>query len=573
MNKYQSYQNPTKEIPTEHSAWPLYGAGVESLGKNGKPVERPVPAFSDDELLMRIDAVSLCYTDVKEIKQGPNHPRLTGRDLTVDPIVPGHEICMTVVAVGKNLADSYQIGDRYTMQPDVWVDGKSIPFCFGMDGGYRQYAKIGAEILQGDAGNYLIPIPDDMSYAASAITEPWACVEAAYRMQYRTKIADSGSVWVIGGDGMRSDFDFTDILKDSNPGQITVTNVHSSVLENLKTICEKNSIPITEIAWSDGVQLECAYDDVIALDCSASMIDQASKKIAKNGILALLQQGEMQNKFEMDLGRLHYDNILFVGSEKINVADAYQQTPARVTLKENGIAWILGAGGPMGRMHLQRAIESKSGPRFIIASEVTQDRFASLKDFFEPLAQRHEKELVIIDPVREKEEYESLMAKVIDEGGVDDIEVMVAVAPVIEDAPKFLAKDGVMNLFAGLKRGVCGKFDAGLIYGPRQARYIGHSGSALADQRAVVDRSISGELKPELSVAAVGGFNQIADGIRAMKEWIYPGKIVIYPHVPNYPLTALYEFEQKDQEIYEALGEGSTWTARAESIFLDKELD
>ena len=100
MSPFQSYIEMKKVIPVEHLAWPLYGPGLDSLGRDGKPVKRPVPGFSDDELLMRIDAVSLCYTDVKEINQGPNHPRLTGRDMEQDPIVPGHEISMTFAGVG-----------------------------------------------------------------------------------------------------------------------------------------------------------------------------------------------------------------------------------------------------------------------------------------------------------------------------------------------------------------------------------------------------------------------------------------------------------------------------------------
>ena len=227
----------------------------------------------------------------------------------------------------------------------------------------------------------------------------------------------------------------------------------------------------------------------------------------------------------------------------------------------------------MGRMHLQRAIEAKTGPRLIIASEVTEDRFLALKDFFMPLADKHQKELVIVNPQTEPEKYTSLMERVMGEGGVDDIEVMVAVPPVIADAPQYLAQGGVMNLFAGLKRGVCAEFDPWLIFGPRQVRFIGHSGSALGDQKAVVSRTISGELKPELSVAAVGGLNQIADGIRAMKNWVYPGKIVIYPHITDYSLTALEEFREKDTEIYDALGDGKTWTIAAEAVLLNKELN
>jgi threonine dehydrogenase-like Zn-dependent dehydrogenase len=194
MTNLQQYKSGKETIPEEQLGWPLFGDGIDNLGKNGNPVVIPVGEFNDDQLLMRIDVVSLCYTDVKEITQGSKHPRLSNRDLNNDPIIPGHEVSMTVVGVGENLKDQCQIGQRLTIQPNVWVDGVSVPFCFGMDGRYRQYAVIGKEILNGDAGNYLIPVPESMSYAAAAITEPWACVEAAYRMAYRDHIKSGGTM-------------------------------------------------------------------------------------------------------------------------------------------------------------------------------------------------------------------------------------------------------------------------------------------------------------------------------------------------------------------------------------------
>jgi hypothetical protein len=79
-------------------------------------------------------------------------------------------------------------------------------------------------------------------------------------------------------------------------------------------------------------------------------------------------------------------------------------------------------------------------------------------------------------------------------------------------------------------------------------------------------------LKPELSVAAIGGFNQIAEGIRAMKNYIYPGKIVIYPHVVNFPLTGLSEIGNRDQGLADLIKKDNCWTQEAEEYFLNKEL-
>ena len=148
----------------------------------------PRPEPGPDQILVRNDAAGLCFSDVKVIQMGAEHPRLTGRDLTANPLVPGHEASVTVVAVGAGLAGQYRVGQRFAVQPDIWCDGRSLPYGYALDGAFQQYSLLGREILAGDAGSYLVPIPDEMSYAAAALTEPWACVEASYRATYRTTL-------------------------------------------------------------------------------------------------------------------------------------------------------------------------------------------------------------------------------------------------------------------------------------------------------------------------------------------------------------------------------------------------
>lgn len=571
MMKIRHYKEADGKTPSEHKGWPLYGDGIESLGKNGKPVVIPVGEYGDDQLLMRIDAVSLCYTDVKEINQGSKHPRLSDRDLPNDPIIPGHEISMTIVGVGKDLEDQYHIGQRMTMQPDVWVDGVSIPFCFGMDGGYRQYAVIGQEILNGDAGNYLIPVPDDMSYAAAAITEPWACVEAAYRMQYRDHVKPNGRMWIVGG--VRSSYKFDALFEEKKtPATVILSSVSDETKSAIELLSKEYSFSVVEEDLNACIEGGDQFDDIILLNCDRDITDQVSGKLAKGGMLVMVKAQQAEDEFFIDLGRLHYDDIYFAGGVDLDISKAYTQTKPRVELKTNGKAWILGAGGPMGRMHLQRAIESESGPSVILASEVTPDRYQSLKQDFPALAKKHNKDLIILNAKVEPEDYARYMQEVKDSGGFDDIEIMVTIPAVIADAAQYAAKEGAINLFAGLKRGVGMDLDASLIYGEKQIRFIGHSGSGLDDQKAVMQRTIQKQLKPQLSVAAIGGLNQIADGIRAMKEWVYPGKIVIYPHVEDFSLTALHEFAEKDPALYRLIEKENCWTQEAEEYFLNKEL-
>jgi NADPH:quinone reductase-like Zn-dependent oxidoreductase len=571
--KLKSYRNVENPRPTRQFAWPLYGAGLENLGQNGQPIERAVPEITADEILMRIDAVSLCYTDVKEITLGDNHPRLVGRGLKENPIVPGHELSMTVVEVGDKLKDQYQVGQRFTLQPDVWVDGKSVPFSFGMDGAYRQYAAVDKRILEGDAGNYLIPVPDEMTYAAAAITEPWACVEAAYRMGYRDHLQAGGTMLIAGAADARSGFTLdADWVAEKKPAKIVACDVPADLAAEVEALAKKEGIAYEPLTAVDLEASDAGYDDVLLLDKGAEKLAVVAEKLNKNAVIALyLVPGEV-DQVSIDLGRLHYDNYQYVGTDGLDLREAYDRNPARVEFKEKGIAWILGGGGPMGRMHVQRAIESPTGPRKVIVTEVSDVRLDSIQTFFGPLAEKFGKELILLNPVEDDPGYRTAMAEILAEGGVDDIEVMVTIPAIIGDACQYLAKDGMINIFAGMKRGVSLMVDPTLITGDLQGRFIGHSGSALDDQQAVVDRCMASQLDTNLSVAAIAGLNDIAKGIKAMKDSLYPGKIVIFPQFPDLPLTGLPELAEILPEVAKQLGENDTWNNTAEEAFFESQL-
>jgi len=51
--------NTQTDLPKEMLAWQLFGAGMEAFGENEKPSVIPVPLYSDDELLMKVEAIGI----------------------------------------------------------------------------------------------------------------------------------------------------------------------------------------------------------------------------------------------------------------------------------------------------------------------------------------------------------------------------------------------------------------------------------------------------------------------------------------------------------------------------------
>jgi len=182
-------------LPTTHLRWNLYGAGLGNLGRNGKPERLPKPQPATNEILVRIDAVGICFSDLKILRLGEAHPKID-RDLRTHPAVMGHEICCTVVQVGDALQGRFRVSERYIVQADVYVNGRVQAVGYALDGGYSQYTIFGEPVLNGDAGCYLLRCPDHLSDAEAALVEPWACVVASYRIQPRPTPLPNGR-WLV----------------------------------------------------------------------------------------------------------------------------------------------------------------------------------------------------------------------------------------------------------------------------------------------------------------------------------------------------------------------------------------
>ncbi len=95
-----------------------------------------MPQYGPDELLVRHDACGHCFSDIKVIQAGQAHPRIY-RDMKADPIVLGHEVSLTVVAVGDNLKNEYKVGDRFIVQADIFVNGVGYAYGYEIQGAFQ----------------------------------------------------------------------------------------------------------------------------------------------------------------------------------------------------------------------------------------------------------------------------------------------------------------------------------------------------------------------------------------------------------------------------------------------------
>lgn len=572
VDKFELYRKAEEQVPELTWAWQMYGAGVENIGRDGRPEQVPVGEPGPDQLLVRVDAVGMCFSDVKLIKQGGAHPKLYNRDLKKEPTRLGHEAALTVMKVGENLRGKYHPGQRLALQPDIYQNGRSTAYGYTIPGGLIQYHLIGPEVLDADDGAYVIPVEGEIGYAEAALTEPWACVEAAYTQRRRLYPLTGGTMWILGNPGDERAYTFSQGLEA--PARIVLTDVPASVAtlarESGKEVIVRDGLkPGDYPALSEELTGGQGFDDIVVLDPhSAEAITAAARLIAFRGTFNLVGTRPLDGAPQIDAGRIHYHYTAYLGNASTDIGASYGEARNRAELRPGGVAVFVGAGGPMGQMHVQRAIEQENGPRLLLATEVNPERLQALRESFCGLAERRGKQLVLFNPAEEGPLPEKVR-ELTGGRGADDVIVCVPVAGLMAEAGTVLAPDGMLVFFAGVPNGTMIPLDLSNVY-LHNAQFTGTSGSTLLDQQLVLDKALRRELSPNRSVAAVGGLEAARDGVQAMMEGRYAGKVVIFPNLHGLPLTGLNELAERYPDVAEKLGEGGVWTLEAERALINK---
>lgn len=557
-SKVEQYRSAQWPLPEQNRLWPLFGAGFENLGLDGAAMDTPLPEPGPDELLVRHDAVGICFSDIKVIRSGEKHPRIHHK-MKEDPVVLGHEVALTVIKAGANLVDQYKPGDRYIVQADIYINGQTSAYGYDLQGGFSRYAVIDWRVLAGDHGNYLIPIRQDAGYAELALCEPWACVEASYTVEYRTQWQEGGAVWLVGsGAGVQ-----LGRAEDWRPAKVVLDVSDAAFAERVRAWAGQNGVEV--LAGDDG---SARYDDIVVLQGDAGLCEQVFGRLANGGMFNLVLGQPLERPVSVDIGRMHYDHLFVVGTDSADLSAAYQ--PARTQLKPGGVTWVLGAAGPMGQMHFLRALTMPGKPGKIVATNLHAARMEPVRKQFARQAAEADVDVVYMsqDQHASEEEYFALKLQETGGRGYDDIVIMAPTVAAIEQASGMAADDGVVNVFAGLTRGTQARIDLNAV-AQRGVRYTGTSGSSIADLAHMRDLVESKQLPTNRSVAAVAGLEGVADGLRSVAEGRFAGKVVIYPNLSKpLPLTPLDELQTVLPGVAARLDEDGMWTPEAEQELL-----
>ena len=535
------------DVPATQHAVQLVGPGELRLN-SAKPVPTPGP----HEILVKVEAVGLCFSDLKLLKQFHEHARksevVSGIEKSIVEgiqsyrpgnlaVVPGHEVVCRIVAVGEAVTH-HRIGERCLVQTDYrqlpTAAGSNAAFGYNFDGGLQEFTLLDERVVIAPNGDrFLIPVGEEKSASAIALVEPWACVEDSYVTMERRTIKADGRLLVVVAEG-REPIGLQEAM--SGDGEPAVARIVSPA--------EAAEMPNE------------SFDDVVYFGSDGATIEALNNKLAPGGIINLVLAGtRIGEPVSVGVGRVHYGGTRWVGTIGQSAAESYRHIPKNGEIRPGDRVLVVGAGGPMGQMHVIRDVCLGLPGIEVVGTDFDNARLESLRKKAEPLARANGAQLRLVNPqltpLSENFTYFALMAPISE-----------LVASAIADAET----NAIINIFAGIPAPTKHALDLDS-YIEKRCYMFGTSGSTIDDMRIVLQKVERDGFDTKTSVDAISGMAGAIDGITCVERRTLAGKIIVYPMLHDVGLIPLSDLARHFPTVANHLEDGK-WTRAAEQELL-----
>ena len=559
------------DLPATQHAIQFTGPGTV-VHNRAKVVHAPGPT----QLVLKVEAVGICFSDTKLLRAFSAHPRksavLAGATPEVlaeipsyipgdAPLVPGHEVAGRIVAVGAAVRH-HRVGERCLVQTDyrhLPTAGSNAAFGYNFEGGLQEYVLLDERMIlePGTGERFLIPVDETASGSAVALLEPWACVEKSYASPERGTLAADGRLLVVAEPGRV--IEGLDILVAASRPREAVTLLgepDGSQARRVEAAFGTAVVPVRHAAGLADLG-EQRFDDIVYVGADAGRIEALQDHLAPGGLIDIVLGGaEIGRPVSVDVGRIHYDLVRWIGTSGTSAADGYARVPADGELRNGDAVAIIGAAGPMGFMHVIRAATSGLEALRLAAIDIDDARLAHLASVAGPLA------------VAGGVEAEFVNSRVTSPrvSAFSYLGVMVPAPALVAQAISMAAPAARLNLFAGFAVGTRADLDLDAVIG-RGVYMFGTSGSEIRDMKAVLARLEAGRLDTNVSVDAVCGMEGVGAALAAVEARQSGGKIVVYPSLHNLGMIRLGELPERLPGVAALLHDGR-WTREAEMALL-----
>ena len=534
------------QLPSNQYAVQLTGPDQLILNTN-----KGVPTPGPHEILLKVEAVGLCFSDLKLLKQFDSHPRkseivagieqellagVQGYVPNEQPVVPGHEVVGHIVAVGDQV-QHHRVGERVLVQTDyrdLRTAGSNAAFGYNFEGGLQEYTVLDERVVIDPSGErFLIPVTEEKSASAVALVEPWACVEDSYVTKERNRLKPGGKALVVLAEGREA----VGLQQCMSP--------------------EGKPAEIQEIAPDKVADLpDGAFDDIIYFGSDKSTIEGLNDKLASQGIINIVLGGEQIGELvSVGVGRVHYGMTRWIGTTGQDASVSYETIPADGEIRPQDKILVVGAGGPMGQMHVLRCVSLDIPGLSVVGTDFEDNRLEALRSKAQPTADSHGVALRLVnpknDPLQEEFSYFAIMAPF---------------GELVSNAIENSQSGALINIFAGIPAPTKHELDLDR-YLELGCFMFGTSGSTIEDMKIVLGKLEKDQLNTNQSVDAVSGMAGAIDGIESVKQRTMAGKIIVYPMLHDMELIPLGELSESFPSVAAKLENGN-WTREAEQELL-----
>lgn len=271
--------------------------------------------IEDDELLVRVEATSICGTDAKIVRCG--HRKLRPGQT----IILGHEFVGTIEEVGPRV-QGYAVGTRVGVAPNIGCGrcemcGRGLmnmcpdysAFGIDRDGSHTERVRIpAAAIAQGN----VIPLPPNLSPVEATLAEPLSCVVNALRVSQ----LQAGDLVLIYGAGPMG---LLNLLLASALGaaRVFVVDLNDARLQQAKSLGASAVFNPAQGSVQDWVASQTRQRgvDVVITAAAVRQIQQdALGLLAPFGRLCLFAGLPAGEAFaELNTNAIHYKNLVVTG--------------------------------------------------------------------------------------------------------------------------------------------------------------------------------------------------------------------------------------------------------------------